>query len=372
MKIGIYGGSFDPIHKDHVSICVKFKNMLALDKVIVFPAYQSPFKKGHFTDGLHRKNMAELAFKDYSFVEVSDYELNGKGISYTYLTIAHVKELYPDAELFLLIGYDSLKGFLNWKSVDYILSNVKLAVADRGGCDFDQQKRHFKEATGQEFYSIENFGIASSTYVRELLKLGVFSQEFLSQEVCDYIKKNNLYQGEELYLKIQQRLSSGRLLHTAGVAATAISYAKATGESVEKARIAALLHDIAKYESSQDYPECVIPDGAPESVKHQYLGAYIASKQFGITDEDVLNAIRYHTTGRPNMSLLEKIIFTADLLEPSRDYDEVERLRALVEKDFEAGFRHCVERLIVHLNKSTADVFYLTLLTNEYYNKKSK
>ena len=371
MKIGIYGGSFDPVHNDHVSICLKFKNELALDKVLVFPAYQSPFKKGHFTAGNHRKKMVELAFKDYPFIEVSDFELNSEGVSYTYLTISHVKDLYPNAQLYLLIGYDSLKGFLNWKNVDYILSNVKLAVADRGGCDFDEQKEVFKQTTGYDFYAIKNYGTVSSTHVRELLKLGVISNEVVSQAVCDYIKENDLYPANEFYLKIQSRLKPGRLLHTAGVASTAVSYAKKTGESVEKALVAGLLHDIAKYERAEDYPECEIPLDAPESVKHQYLGAYIAKNEFGIDDEDILNAIRYHTTGRPKMSLLEKIVFTADLLEPSRNYDEVDELRLAVESDFEKGFRRCVERLIAHLKISASDIFYLTTLTNEYYNKKS-
>ena len=282
-----------------------------------------------------------------------------------------LKELYPDAELFLLIGYDSLKGFLNWKKVDYILSEVSLAVADRGGCDFLKQKTIFKNATGRDFFAIENPGTVSSTYVRELLKLGIYSQEFISQENCDYIKQNNLYAPDDFYLKVQARLKYGRLFHTAGVVATATSYAKATGESVEKARIASLLHDIAKYERAEDYSECGIPADAPESVKHQYLGAYIAKKEFKIEDEDILNAIRYHTTGRPEMSLLEKIVFTADLLDPSRSYDEVDELRLAVEKDFEAGFKRCVERLIEHLKNSASDIFYLTTLTNEYYNKKS-
>ena len=71
------------------------------------------------------------------------------------------------------------------------------------------------------------------------------------------------------------------------------------------------------------------------------------------------------------MSLLEKIVFTADLLEPSRSYEEVDELRLAVEKDFEAGFKRCVERLIEHLKNSASDIFYLTTLTNEYYNKKS-
>ncbi len=370
MKIGIYGGSFDPVHNDHLSICIKLKNELALDKMIVIPTYQSPFKNGHFTAGEHRKNMLELAFKDYSFIEVSDFELKREGISYTYLTVEYLKTLYPNDELYLLIGYDSLKGFLNWKRVDYLLKNVTLVVADRGGCDFEKELNLFKENCGYTFIPIQNKGTASSTYVREQLKLGIYSQEFLPVSVCDYIKNNALYTADEVYLKVQKRLKPSRLFHTAGVVSTAVSYAKKIGESIDNARIASLLHDIAKYEESQSYPECEIPFDAPESVKHQYLGAYVAKNEFAVDDENVLNAIRYHTTGRPGMSNLEKIVFTADLLEPSRNYEEVDYLRAEVEKDFEQGFRLCVKRLIEYLKRSASDIFYLTTLTNEYYNSK--
>ncbi|MBE5765445.1 MAG: nicotinate (nicotinamide) nucleotide adenylyltransferase [Clostridiales bacterium] len=370
MKIGIYGGSFDPVHNDHLSICLKFKNLLALDKVIVFPAYQSPFKSGHFTAGEHRKNMLEIAFKEYPFIEVSDFELKSEGKSYTYLTVEHLKESYSNNELYLLIGYDSLKGFLNWKRVDYLLASVTLVVADRGGCDFEEELRRFKKACGYTFIPMQNEGTVSSTYVREQLKLGICSQEFLPISVCDYIKSNSLYMADELYLKVQKRLKPSRLFHTAGVVATAVSYAKRLGENADNARIAALLHDIAKYEAATNYPECEIPVGAPESVKHQYIGAYIANKEFGIDNQDVLNAIRYHTTGRPDMSTLEKIVFIADLLEPSRRYGEVDYLRAEVERDFENGFKLCVKRLIEYLKISASDIFYLTTLTNEYYNSK--
>ncbi len=369
MKIGIFGGSFDPVHNDHVEICKKFHNELALDKVIVLPAGQSPFKKGHGATAVERKKMLELAFDNCPFVEVSDFELLQEGKSYTYLTVEHFKAIYPNAQLFLLIGLDSLATFLTWKNPDRILANCSLAVISREGYDFEEEERKFKSATGKALFKLFHDGKASSTYVREQLKLKIYSTDYLPERVCDFLKDHGIYVGDGLYESVCKRLSSKRLFHTAGVAATAIGYAKKLGENVDNARIAALLHDIAKYERAENYPDLALPEKIPENVVHQYLSAHIAECELGIKDEDVLNAIRYHTTGRPEMSKLEKIVFVADLLEPSREYDEVDELRQIVGEDFERGFRRCVLRLLKYLERAGVEIFDLTLKTNEYYNK---
>ena len=368
MRIGIFGGSFDPVHNDHVAICEKFHKQLNLDKVIVLPAGQSPLKKGHFVSATERKQMLELAFEDYPFAQIDDFEILAEGKSYTYLTVEHFKNIYPNDQLFLLIGLDSLATFLNWKNPHDILKNCQLAVISREGYDFEDELEKFKLATGKDVLAVQHNGKASSTYVREQLKLGVYSTEFLPEKVCEYIKLHNLYSGDNLYCEVAKRISGKRLMHTAGVVSTAIGYAKKLGENVDNARIAGLLHDIAKYENAQNYPDCLMPSNVPESVKHQYLGAHVA-RNLGITDEDVINAIKYHTTGRPQMSTLEKIVFIADLLEPSRSYDEVEELREIVNQDFEKGFRLCLSRLVKYLKKSEQIIFDLTFKANEYYNK---
>ena len=84
----------------------------------------------------------------------------------------------------------------------------------------------------------------------------------------------------------------------------------------------------------------------PENVIHQFLGAYIAENVLGICDQDIINAVRYHTTGRTNMSVLEMIVLVADLLEEGRDYEEAPRLRKAVDENFFEGFKLCVKRLI--------------------------
>ena len=348
----------------------QFKNFLGLDKVVVMPTKLSPFKSSHVTDGFHRKKMLELAFEDCPFVTVSDYELNNDTVSYTYLTVQKLKEDYPECELYILMGLDSLASFLKWRNSGYILENAILTVAGRNGYDMRAERERFKKQTGAQIHTFEYDCKISSTYVRELLFLGCSPIDFLPNKVCNYIKENQLYCGNDLHLYLQTKLKPSRLFHTAGVASTAVGYAKKLGESVDNARIAGLLHDFAKYENAENYPDCEIPSDCPNSVKHQYLGAYIAQEKLKIDNSEVLNAIRYHTTGRPNMSTLEKIVFTADLLEPSRSYDEVDYLRKLVDSDFESGFRKCLERLIVYLQKGEEKIFALTISANEYYNLK--
>lgn len=371
MRIGIFGGSFDPVHNDHVAICEKFYKNLKLDKVLVVPAGQSPFKSGYFANAEQRKKMLELAFCDMPFVEISDYEINLEGKSYTYNTVNYFKSQYPNDQLFLLIGLDSFACFLSWKNPEQILKNCDLAVIYREGFDFEKEEQNFFKVTKKSISKLFHNGKASSTYIREQLKLGIYNFDFLSPKVCSFIKENNLYMGDELYLEVIKKVKNQkRLFHIAGVIATAIGYAKKLGESVDNARIASLLHDVAKYLNPLDYPNCIIPPNAPNSVKHQFLGAYLAREELGVQDENVLNAICYHTTGRPNMSTLEKIVFLADLLEPSRDYEEVDYLRNLVNQDFEMGFKKCLERLVVHLENNGQDMFDLTLKANNYYNKK--
>ena len=371
MKIGFFGGSFDPVHNDHVAICKKFKEVLGLDKVIVMPAKISPFKKqGYFVSDFHRKEMLEIAFDGLDYVTVSDYELKKDGVSYTYETVKYLSELYKGAKLYMLIGLDSLSAFLTWKNPEQILEYCTLAVAYRKGFDFEKEVNTFKEKTNKEIVTFSTDGKISSTYVRNQLFLSLTPTDFIPEKVCDYIKSNGLYMGDALYEYVASKLKPSRLLHTAGVIALAVEYAKKLGESADNARIAGLLHDVAKYESAKDYPNCAMPSDVVANIEHQYLGAYVAEKVLNVKDEEVLNAIRYHSTGRPNMTKLEKIIFLADLLEPSRNYDEVEFLRNKVNEDFESGFKLCLKRLIDHLNRSNEQIFSLTLMANEYYNGK--
>lgn len=139
----------------------------------------------------------------------------------------------------------------------------------------------------------------------------------------------------ELILKLKEMLPEKRFRHSEGVANMAVKLAEFYGVDEEKARIAGLLHDCAKDMTDEEILKLVekfdilIDDVQRSAVNivHGHVGAEIARQQFGVTDNEILNAIRYHTTGKENMSFLDKIIYVADYIEPNRDFPGVDVLR---------------------------------------------
>lgn len=372
MRTGIFGGSFDPVHNDHIRICARFIKELKLEKVYVIPAALSPFKTETDAGGTDRFNMLSLAFKDIPEAVADRREIDRKGTSYTFETIRDIKEKNPHNELYFLIGADCLGSFNKWKNPEYILENAQIVVAGRSGYDLDKAAYVFRENNGRSPIVIEADGGISSSFVRELLKLGVYDENYLNKDVIDYIKSHSLYKGGGYYDYVQKVLKKPRLYHTAGVIAACEKYARSLGADINEAKLAGLLHDVAKYMKVSDFKDCGkdVPCDAPESVVHQYLGAYVAEHVLGIENRDILNAVRYHTTGRPDMSLLEKIVFVSDLVEEGRDYGEAVMLRRAVDENFEQGFLFCLKRLLFHLVNSGKPVYEPTLKTAEYYNVK--
>lgn len=133
---------------------------------------------------------------------------------------------------------------------------------------------------------------------------------------------------EAVIVYLRSHLKESRLVHTFNVADMAVNMARKYGADEMKAEIAALLHDIAKYEHRP---------GVNMNLAHSKIAVEIAQEKFGIGDSDILNAIAYHTTGRAGMSLLEKIIFLADAIEPGRNYIGVEKIRKKAETDLDGA-----------------------------------
>ncbi len=150
-----------------------------------------------------------------------------------------------------------------------------------------------------------------------------------------------------------------RMAHSIGTAQQAVKLAKIHGESEQKAYIAGLLHDVAKGKSEQELKKLAreyeievdeIEQNNSELI-HGKLGAKIVSEQLQIYDEDILNAISWHTTGRENMSLLEKIVYIADITEPGRQFENIEAVRELAKKDIDAAMIHALECVIVFVQR---------------------
>lgn len=379
MKVAIFGGSFDPVHMEHIRLAKAAIQELGLDKLFVIPAYAPPHKKGKILSADEdRLQLCRIAFQGVKEVVVSDYEIEKKGMSYTYLTCRHFRELYPDAEIFWIVGTDMLRDFPTWKNPEDILANVTLAVCGRAEQEnwvsFEQEK--FKALFGKEFRTFTYNGAdVSSTKIRVLAGAGMRLTPFLDEKVEEYISQKGLYSianaNKALALETPKRRE-----HSLRVAELAASRAVAFQVSEKKAIEAALFHDCAKnLPQDSPYLEGFAPPTAwgniPNEVYHQFAGAYVAETFFGVTDEDVLNAIRYHTSARENMSDLEKIVFLADMMEAERNYEGVDELRKLFfGKDLDACLTESLRQTLLFLEKKGGEIYPLTKKAYEFYAKK--
>lgn len=175
--------------------------------------------------------------------------------------------------------------------------------------------------------------------------------------------------------EIRERIGENRFLHTIRVKDTAIKLAKIHDVDLEKAEIAGFLHDCAKIRDKKDLIKKAKENNllltkemmkAPQII-HSYLGALFAREFYGIDDEDILNAITYHTTGRTNMSDLEKIIFLADYIEPLRNFDGVERARELANKDLDAAMYFALNNTLKFLVERDSYIVPVTVLARNFY-----
>lgn len=372
MKIGLFGGSFDPVHLEHVRFVFAAIEQLGLDKVIVIPSFVAPHKLGGArADAASRFAMCRLAFRNCLQAEVSDYELSRGETSYTYITCRYFAEKYPDAERYFLMGADMLEDFFTWKNPADILQNVTLAVCDRG----DGSARAFSERFESVFCKKPCFlgfcgAPVSSTRLRVALAFGKPVEE-LDEAVSAYLREHSLYE----YPVIARGLAlekEKRREHSYRVACLACARARGAGISEEKALLAAALHDCGKY-VPMDSPllsRFVPPCGVPDPVMHQFTGAYLAERLLGICDEEILNAIRYHTSGRAEMGALEKLIFLSDLLEEGRNFPGVEELRALFFCDLDKCLFCSLSHQIAYLEASGGEIYPLTGQAYEWIRKK--
>lgn len=382
MRIGIFGGTFDPIHNEHIRFAQAAIDCLGLDTLFIMPAHQPPHKPGKMlSSNEDRLTACRLAFAEVDKAVVSDFEMNKGGTSYTYLTCRHFKEKYPSAQLFWLVGTDMLWNFPTWKNPEDILQNATLAVCGRNQADgwVEQEQAKFFEKFGQKFaYVAFNGKNVSSTKIRVLAGAGASLTEFLPPSVAEYITKKGLYTipfaQEALALETPQRQA-----HSLRVAELAARRAIQLKLPEKQAIAAALMHDCGKNVpfDSPLLKGFVLPKeygNPPKEVVHQFTGAYLAETQFGVTDEDVLNAIRFHTSARGNMSQLEKLIFLADMLEEGRSYDVVDDLRALFwrEDGLDACLEEALRQTLLFLQKKGGEVYPLTQKAYNFYKKENE
>ena len=326
-----------------------------------------------------RLAMCRLAFADVEKATVCDYEINSGGTSYTYLTCRYFREQYPDAEIFWLVGTDMLRNFPMWKNPVSILEDVTLAVCGRNDEEgwWEKEETDFYRLFRKKFVRVDcNGADVSSTKIRVMAGAGMRLTDFVDEKVEKYIQENGLYkiQGAKEALALEK---PSRQEHSVRVAWFAAAHASKCKVSERKAITAALFHDCGKnlLADSPYLKGFSLPTEwgtVPVSVWHQFAGAYVAEHVFGVDDEDILNAIRYHTSGRPNMSNLEKLIFLADMLEEERSYDCVDELRELFKQDLDTCLEEALYQTLLFLERKKADVYPLTAQAYAYIKEENK
>ncbi len=365
-KVVLFGGTFDPVTSEHINI-VKALLGEGFTKVIVIPTFTPPHKTASKTKAEDRLKMLNLAFGDFCGVEISRYELDLKRVVYSYETVEHYAREY--GKLYFAMGTDMLATFAEWRFPEKIVEKAQVVLIERqGGGDNGLAIESFEKSFGG-LLKVKYVGQdVSSTEARTFARLGLSLEGLTDKRVEEYVYSHNLYPPNRLYEYMRQVLPTKRLIHTARVITCAVRLAKKLGVDQTKAEIASLLHDNAKYLDYRVYHGFEISP-MPKNVVHQFLGAFIAEKILGIDDEEILTAIRYHTTGRENMTYLEKVVFMADVIEKGRSFDGVEKLRKETEKDFERGFRLSIIDLYNSLGEER---YFLTRKAYEYYLKEEE
>ena len=388
MKIAIYGGSFNPPHLGHVEAARTVASALAPDRLLIVPASVPPHKE--LADGSptaqQRLELCRLAFADIPGAEISEMELRREGKSYSYDTVRLLREENPDAQLILVVGTDMLLSFEKWYQFRYLLENCTLAVLARGEDDLDELRAaaaYLRTTYDADVTVLPHEPIAiSSETIRERLETRG-GEDYLSDAVYAEIIRHRYYGARPslpwLREKVLEHLDEHRVAHVAGCESEAVRLAMHWGEDPELAAEAGILHDITKSLSYDEQLQLcekygIINDNseleAPKLL-HAKTGAAMARELFGVSDT-VYEAIRWHTTGKPDMSLFEKILYLADYIEPTRDFEGINELRELAFTDLDGAMVLGLGMTIDEIRRSGREPYVDTLDAYAWYKEKEK
>lgn len=322
----IFGGAFDPIHNGHINMALFASKSLNADVFFVVSRI-SVWK--HTSAAIEDKiNMINLAIKDYPEFKLDLFEVNsGKIYNYSIDTVKYFKSKYPNDKLFYLIGADQVEEFHRWKSAKELSELCQIIFFKRHNHDL-----YSDNVITYNMQMIEGPTIdVNSSSVRDGNALNT------PFPVIKYIEEHELYYMSYLKAILKEK----RYNHSVSVANLCYEIAVANNYSEPlKAYLAGLFHDCGKYQCEPIVDEKEAIKGFEDlsaPLQHQIIGAVVANKIFKITDKSILSAIKYHATGKSNMSKLEKIVYAADKIDPLRGYDSKEYIQAM-KHDISSGF----------------------------------
>ena len=332
-RIGLFGGSFDPIHTGHIEVAKQVRKQLALHEVWFLPTVETPLKKHLIASFSQRCQMIQLAIKPYSYFKLHQEESRLPQPSYTINLVTYLQLKYPDVQFYWIIGDDQYEQLDKWYQIEELKQKVQFVVVNR----------HLTAIEKNPDYKWVRIAPhpASSSAIRG----GDFS--YLYPTVVQYINDQVLYYSEF----IDQYMSEYRYKHVLAMTELAVDLAKRHAANPNLAKLAGLLHDIAKDMPKEEaflFMKDYFPEyqEEPEAIWHQYIGAYLAKHKFQVRNKQVLKAIYHHTLGTSS-GLLSKIIYCADKTDDTRKYDKT-YIRVQANENIHKGFILAKERAQQH------------------------
>lgn len=366
----VFGGAFDPPHLQHSALCAAAVKELGADRLVLVPTFLPPHKSEGFLSYTDRAALAKIAFGGLAKeVVVDDIEQTRQKDNYACMVLPLLNEKYGD--IVYLLGGDSLEYLDAWYNPTEVLSACPIAVADRYGFkSVRESAAALKSKFGKGDFRFLNFvgeGVSSSDVkARLLLNMDV---KCLSPDVSDYIRNNGLFRDFASTCEKVRSYENAELYdHTENVVLRGVNLNSAHNlkQDFKKVFLACLLHDNAKQRKEVEGLD-VPADSIGTPVLHQFLGAEKAKRDFGITDVQILDAIRYHTTAKADMTVFEKLIYTADSTSYDRDYAPIPELRRIVDDNFEEGFKAVLRFTYEKLLSAGKPIYPLTLDAVNFY-----
>ena len=353
-KTIIFGGTFNPAHEGHKNLLMQVMAK-GYDEAIVMPSKIPPHKSTAATFEERFSSVKKL-FADLQNVTVSDIENRRGGTSYTYDTLCELRALYPDKKLYFLMGSDMFLYLEKWYRAEDILNTTPIIACARTRDDYKKIVEY--KNTLEKKYNCDII-----IYDINIIDL---SSTQLRSELVQKIDAHN-----------RANLSAKRYDHVMSVASYAVYLSSFHGINAYDAYIGAIAHDCTKYLDdggqleyfAKNNIELCDDDRASPKIWHQISGAHFAKHTLGIDNDDILNAVRYHTTGRAGMSKLEKLVCLADSIEPTRNYDGVENMRKTAERDLDSALLLSFERLIEYVKQRGLSMNKTTLTARDYLRK---
>jgi len=348
-RIGILGGTFDPIHQGHLQMALSVLRSVHLDQLLIMPTGDPPYKRCQASPEDRWKMLVAACSCDGRLIP-SRLEMDRGFLVYTVDTLLILRQEYPKADLFYIIGADAMMKLHHWQRFDEVLPLCTFLVCPRLGAAepaaFQAEWRRLTRL-GARLIQVEMDPMpVSSTEVRT-----AFSEELISsglpvpvQEYCSckglYGLSGRLEHIDEWMDLLFAALTPHRFAHSLSVAYTAVRLARLNGLDTLKAEQAGLLHDCAKCLPLKEMQQIALDHHLTDdstilssgALLHSLVGAWVAEHTYGMTDPEVLEAIACHNTGRPGMSPLAMCVCLADSIEPTRaSYPLLDQVRLLAD-----------------------------------------